>query len=363
MVLSYHGATVDPATLNTWLINNKGYSRSGDVIWAGIQNYGRKHGINVTYLGPEGSLDESLCRFGPQIISVNNKGHWVTATGKTSDETTYLINDPNGGDVATIAARYGTYGVVRRFGGPEYTYTDITGITIHFHSPGEFILTDSFGRRTGIDPRTQEVFKEIPGSSYTTIRLDDDETGEIGPETIELDVRQPSAGEYLLQVIGTGTGKYTLELHADDPAGETSVAEALNIPILAGVVHKYMIDYGKTVGTSIDLAGGFNGGGQRPRDVNRFLTYGNIIGSQTSLAAGTTNFSLLIYYGKTIVPASFSAVLNGATITSHFTPAAASSEAVILALNRGRNILSLSANGTAGSRTATDNDKLVFLVP
>ena len=67
----------------------------------------------------------------------------VRYTGQDKDLTTHLINDPNGGVATTLAARYAnTYGSVRRFGGPEYTYTDITGIVIRFHSPGELLITN-----------------------------------------------------------------------------------------------------------------------------------------------------------------------------------------------------------------------------
>jgi hypothetical protein len=108
---------------------------------------------------------------------------------------------------------------------------------------------------------------------------------------------------------------------------------------------------------------GFDGGGQRPKDVNKFLTYANPTSSQTSLPAGTSSFPLQIVYGNTIIPSTFKAVLNGVDISSAFSPMPASSQAVALQLQRGKNVLVVSVDGHLPNKIATDNDRLTFLVP
>ncbi|MCZ6626524.1 MAG: hypothetical protein O7B35_20175, partial [Deltaproteobacteria bacterium] len=59
--------------------------------------------------------------------------------------------------------------------------------------------------------------------------------------------------------------------------------------------------------------------GQRPSDVNTFLKFSNPIVTSTTLPAGVKIFDLVIFYGPTINPATFGAVLNGADITPSFT--------------------------------------------
>ena len=364
MVLGYHGVSVDPATLNTWLTANNGYDLTGNVYWDAVARYARTRGTTVSYRGPNGNLDQEVCQYGPQIISVKGGGHWVTATGQDEQLTTHLINDPNGGVATTLANRYNnTYGALRRFSGPEYTYTDITGIVIRFHSPGELLVADPQGRITGYDPRTGQSYSEIPGSNYGVMSLDDDETGEPGPETKELDIRQPAAGEYLLDVVGTGVGTYDIEVNAYDPELTPSQSVFTDVPISPGELHSYAFDFQKTVGSTIAVDGGFDGGGQRPRDVNKFLSYGSPGESQTSLPAGTTQTTVLVFYGATVLPATFSATLNGQDVTALFQPVAGGSDRVTLDLLAGRNVLKLSIDGELPNRVATDTDRLVFKVP
>lgn len=368
MVLAYHArANVSPATLNTWLKNNDGYDYSGSVKWDHLVIYAREElGVNVAHLGPQwdgNNLSTYLCQDGPQIIDVT--GHFVTGTGtaEIDGEPTYLIHDPNGGEATNlIAAGYELAGV-RRFRGPEYTYTDRTGIVIRFHSPGELLVTDPQGRVTGYDPTTGQSYSEIPGSSYGIISIGDAESGEPGPPTHDLDIRQPVPGEYLVDVVGTGTGTYVLEINAYDPELNPSRAVFADIPITAGAIHSYSFNYTKIVGDEIEPSGAFDGGGQRPRDVNKFLSFGSPGETRVHLPAGTTSYDVLIFYADVILPDSFSAVLDRADVTSWFNPVAGGSDLVSIPLQPGQNVLKLSVDGQLANRIATDTDRLVFLVP
>jgi hypothetical protein len=371
MVLSYHGINVDPPTLNTWLINNNGYDARGNIFWDAVARYARTttgRNTALTYLGAGGNLENAICANGPAIISVRNGGHWVTAIGRDQNRTTYMINDPNGGVETTLQARYNnTFGSVRRYSGPEFSITDVNGIVCRFHSPGELLITDPQGRRTGIDPLTGQTFSEIPNASYENIGLDDEtipDLPEPGPETKDLDLVRPLEGEYALRVTGTGTGTYDLEIRSSDAQGTPSQSTFANVPITPGAVHNYVFDHSKAPGSQISIAGGFDGGGQRPRDVNKFLTYISPGDSPTTLPAGTTTYSLLIVYGRTIIPSTFTAQLNGVNVTGLFSPAPGTNQMVDLSLQPGRNVLLLSVDGTVSSgRVATDTDRLVFIVP
>lgn len=384
MMLSYHGVSVDPPTLNTWLINYKdkngkpaGYNKNGDVYRSALVKYASDRGVNMTYnpVKPDPQkvwsgleeLEKYICYYGPHMIGVKNDEHWVTATGRDADRTTYKINDPNGGVATTLAQVYNnTFSGIRKFGGPEYTYTDRTGIEIRFHSPGELLLTDPQGRRVGYDPRTGTKYNEIPEAFYEPIGLEDAETGEPGPYTKELEIPRPLAGDYQLDVIGTDTGTYTLEINATDPELNPSIEEVENISITPNEVHIYGFYYAKTVGAELEfkaIPGNFDGKGQRPSDVNKFLSYVTPTQSATTLPAGTTSFSLVVIYDKNIIPATLTATLNGVDVSPLFHPVSGGMESVTLNLNQGRNTLILSVEGNLPNRVARDTDRLVFIVP
>ncbi len=107
----------------------------------------------------------------------------------------------------------------------------------------------------------------------------------------------------------------------------------------------------------------YDGGGQRPHDVNRFLTFARPLEARTQLPAGTTQTVVTLAYGE-IRAASFTATLDGADVTGLFHPRAHTAESVTIPLHSGSNVLKVSVQGiTSSDRDATDSDRLVFLVP
>ncbi len=107
----------------------------------------------------------------------------------------------------------------------------------------------------------------------------------------------------------------------------------------------------------------FNGGGQKPDDVNLFLRYANPKESQTELPAGQNTFEILIYYGKTIKKETFKATLNDQDIKNLFSPVPGGGDYVKLTLQNGRNVLEFSIDGlNKRGHTANDKDRLVLIV-
>ncbi len=107
----------------------------------------------------------------------------------------------------------------------------------------------------------------------------------------------------------------------------------------------------------------YNGGGQKPNDVNLFLSYTNPLEHRNPIRAAETRFPLSIRYGATVLPPTFKATLNGTDVTASFRPAVGSAEVVTIVLQSGSNTVVLSIDGkTASGRTATDTDRLVLLV-
>jgi len=112
-----------------------------------------------------------------------------------------------------------------------------------------------------------------------------------------------------------------------------------------------------------DLTQLFNGGGQSPAEVNPFLRYVTPTDTRTKLAAGTTSVWVVVAYGTTTDPATFTATFNGADVRSRFTPVPGALQPVQFILQPGSNKLQLSIEGkTSSGRAARDTDTLTFIV-
>lgn len=209
----------------------------------------------------------------------------------------------------------------------------------------ELLVTDPRGRRLGRDPRTNRDYHEIPRSGY------DNGTGDI--EARDLELIQLTAGPYLLDVIGTASGHYELELYASDAPGQSSAsADVREVPTDAGLVHRYRLEWPAVPGVEARLAGAWSPGGA-------LLSYAYPLAPRTELPAGETSVTLIVFYASRIVPGSFVATLGGHDVTARFKPAAAGHEAVTLPLAPGSNALVLSVRGNGpDGRTLTQTDRL-----
>lgn len=108
----------------------------------------------------------------------------------------------------------------------------------------------------------------------------------------------------------------------------------------------------------------FYGNGQKPDDVNSFLGYEQPKQDKTDLETGVANYPVHVYYGKTIDRVTFEADLNNQDISRLFSPKPFTDEEVEIPLQKGRNTLVLSIEGTRkDGKKATDKDRLVFVVP
>ena len=378
MVLGYHGINTTPRDLNNYLKSTPGgYDKEGNLRFdIAVQKFS---GNKVKYAGNkrkigwlewirdiDGKLEKEICGKGPQIMRVKGRSHFVVGIGRDMDRTTWHIADSVGG-VNTTLTRWGNeYESTRMFVGPEYTFYDPwCRLNIRFHSPGELVITDPLGRKEGYDPVSDVLYyDEIADSGYDTIGLYNADTDESGPETKEIEIWRPIEGEYELKVTGTGTGTYDLEFYASDREGGPSIEDFSQVSISPNVIHSYIFNYSREAGSKIDICGAFDGKGQRPRDVNKFLSYSNPTRVTTEIPAGEMTFDLFIFYDLPVIPSTFEAVLNGQDITNLFSPVADKNEVVKLTLAKGRNVLILSVDGTlASERVATDKDRLVFIVP
>lgn len=379
MLLGYHGAFTAPDTLNDWLSVApdpkhpellRGYDTGGGINWPAVGDYAATRGIQMAFSWKSSTLPlaQQVCSAGPSIIHTKNDNHWVTTIGQPFDQSTWLLHDPAGGVSRNLSSTNPPYNNkftgTRSYVGETLSFTTNYGMFVRLHSPAELLLTNPAGQRTGIDPTTGAVFHEDPNSSYDDISISDDEDEtQPGIEEKELMVGVPPAGDYTLHVTGTDTGTYVLEFLGRDTTGAPSQTIFPPLPTAPGVVNIFTIHMNLASGAAPTFSGSFDGGGQRPRDVNKFLSYANPSASQSTAPAGSTSFPLIIFYDPATLPASFSATTNGTSITQLFHPQPGVFEIVNVPVTSGRNVLDLSIQGALPNRTATDTDRLVIQVP
>jgi hypothetical protein len=237
---------------------------------------------------------------------------------------------------------------------------DVSDLTVILSGAGDvasdLLLTDPQGRSTGRDPVASAEHRKIPRSSY----LDEGRGG----RAMVLHLRQPADGSYVLQVSGTTAERYSLDIRARDRGGAAAARpEFRGVPTARDTVHLYRLEYRAAPKASYRVAGGFDGGGNKPPEVNELLTYANLAGPHTVVRPGAAKFPLLIFFGAAIRPDSFNAMLNGGNISSRFTPTPGQFELVWIPLEPGSNTLVLSVEGTTASgQRIKDTDELVFLV-
>ena len=98
-------------------------------------------------------------------------------------------------------------------------------------------------------------------------------------------------------------------------------------------------------------------------DVNAFLQYARPLQATTVLPFGTRAYEVRIHYGKTIVPSTFSATLDGTPVAG-FVPVPNRFQKVTIRLRRGVNLLQLRVLGARPSGWfAADSDTLRLVVP
>jgi probable HAF family extracellular repeat protein len=263
MLLSYHGVAVTPDELNAWLSQRTpgpigcascyvGYTH-GDIKPGAIEAYAASRGVSLSYRGEIGAPDlaTAICEHGPQIVGINGRHHWLVATGATDGQATaFLVNDPasgaNGNRTQVDATQINT---VKVYSGPNSPSVNPAALVIRVYSPAELLVSDSLGRRVGTDPRSGESFDEIPNGDYRLFALGDD-NGELDAHPRkEIELLEPVAGEYKINVIGTGTGTYDLDVFAIDASGQRSDLAVEGQPTSAGAVDEYAVPYGQDRGT------------------------------------------------------------------------------------------------------------------
>lgn len=265
----------DPGVLNTWLATPavsggapRGYARSApdstaySMVDSSVMDDASEALFDTTSeLIVPGALENLTGVAGMRdnlqngqlgVLNVNNSGygHFVLVTGYTSQNgvATVTLNDPyeNRGAV-TLLAQYGNQhlGNVRWFS-PGDQGVRPNYVTLYANCPVELLATDQYGRRAGYDPRTGQRYNEIPGSAYVTQYYPADRISAAeGTKILQIESYEPS--RYRIDIIGTGTGRYTIDYTAELASGETDRSTVTGTTT-AGEVDSLHLTYDPNVG-------------------------------------------------------------------------------------------------------------------
>jgi hypothetical protein len=301
-VLSHYGVTlpdgtpIDPGTLNRFLSTAQ-VQPSGKPL-TGFASSDPSSGDTCSLVA--GNVATLLHLTSPQVLALAvtkpgtdaqkeldaelNAGDWpivgVASTGSTSGEhylvvtagvapdangnfTDYRILDPL---VRNLPPAPGTSSIdnsgallfgSKLYGSPQslvidhFSHIQHPGPIIELvgHSPIEFLVTAPDGTQTGFNPMTDTMVQGIAGASYLhQLGLADDQ-GVLPPTPgfLYFLVGNPSSGTYRVQVIGTGTGSYSVDVVFGDATGKL-VAQTVTGTTLPGVVDTYLVTTPSTAG-------------------------------------------------------------------------------------------------------------------
>jgi hypothetical protein len=235
----------NPGTLNHFLSQKNGTSSGCGVFWGpAIQlvNYSLLHidfPKTTTLATRIQHIDEALSAGNLVIAGIG--GHYVVFYQKTSDapdgSPDYLIVDPY---------RYKPFASGDRSGTPlSQFYSTINQLqntlqvvvienkapqpgrswAIIAHSPVELLITDPTGAQTGFNPATSTYLQDIVGSTYGVQQGLIDDSGVLPPlpDTLYFGQSNLSDGKYTVQVIGTGSGSYSLDFGVANGHGDSSL--------------------------------------------------------------------------------------------------------------------------------------------
>jgi hypothetical protein len=207
----------------------------------------------------EAAIDRALCTNGvPIIVGVKSPhtgdypGHYVVITGKqgtATDGSEYLISDPGYPDTHTTLADYNNqFQIVGAIKDPA---ADLSQLTIDIAVNANIMIIDASKRRTGFDPATQQILKEIPNSTYAKSQIVNDVTGADSTGTdYSIGIQTPVQGTYQIIVTGLLPGPYTLEVHPYSQDGSEQPVLELQGIASKGSFTTFQFQYASTPGST-----------------------------------------------------------------------------------------------------------------
>ena len=245
--LSSNNLQLTPGNLNDWLSDaaNKGFT-SCSIYWGnasaavrvGAPIMAGRKGNDVDWNVGRQAIDNALSSGNLPIVGIKTVfgTHYIALSQKLPDvngRPDYKIVDPalypfssnNPGKTGqSLSQAYGGFDnifqaiIYRKGSTPQKT------LTIGAHSPVQLLITDPQGNQTGYVESTGGISENIPESFYGVEPgiAPVDGQSPASDETKYFQQINPSVGEYIVKIIGTGDGSYTLNFSKTDEQASVS---------------------------------------------------------------------------------------------------------------------------------------------
>lgn len=137
-------------------------------------------------------------------------------------------------------------GSMKLYRNEEWGLRGVASISLNLASPAELLVTDPQGRKLGKDPINNIEYNEIPGGSYYQEGIGNPfpEIPTATKESKFIWIPHPLDGQYDIQVIGTETENYKMELLAYDQKGESKDVIHKG-DIAPNIVQEFELNYSK----------------------------------------------------------------------------------------------------------------------
>ncbi len=117
-------------------------------------------------------------------------------------------------------------------------------LSVRVFSPAELVVTGPNGKLLGRDPKTQKVIQAISGGAYRTMYDHEVAKGSAPQERYKEASVKDAAGTYQVAVVGTGFGRFHLQLAASGPQ-KKSADKWHTGHVTPGKVYLYQVDLPK----------------------------------------------------------------------------------------------------------------------
>ncbi len=353
------GRNLAPDNINAWLEATStgnlmiGYDSHGNVKWSQAAAYAQdsSSGLGLHFDGltqgqAVSTLNQYLAQLEPAILYERNVGHYIVADGQLA--TTYTIKDPDfylartlDDNVANTTSTHdyqNSWTNLRLFSS-NLISSNIAqqGIYMNLGSPAELLVTDPNGNQLGVDPITSTTYNTISGGVYDSEGISDGSQANPSrpTESKYAWIPNPVNGTYSVQVIGTGSGGYTLQTLSYDASGTAHEAVGVG-STTPNQMDGYNLNFTPQEPQNITLT---------PQDATPPVISHSALAPQNFLDASSTQFTFSATDPDGPV-ASVTSTLDGTTITSPYTLTFGQDQI-------GNHTIIITASDPAGNTTST----------
>jgi hypothetical protein len=248
-----------------------------------------------------------------------------------------------------IVPVYTQFGSLRSFAKPAVSQPPFESFDVGIHaapvatpdgSETDAYLDISFSDDKG---RPVEVGDSYHSDMDNVVSPDDPEPGP-NVTSYSFAMQRPEAGEYVLDIKGSRSGSFRLEIDTSTSSSHDDLAELNDVPTYSGSEFQL-----KFVCRRDPFTVNIDGGGLQPP--HGAFSFAQPLASVVHLPSGTKMLGVAIYYDPLMDPSSFRGSLEGSDVTAMFHVRLGELELVSVPLEPGQHNLTLQANTKSGLST------------